>query len=283
MTERDPFHAAALAGGPFGNETIIDVHGHCAGVDEPTGTAPRSWPLSARALLAAMDKVGIAHLVFSHFEALRATTPGDLEAAHRDTATIIAAAAGRLSAHLVLHPWFPRETRAQLDALPPPAVFVGAKIHGELHDVRASAPHLAPLLARCEELSLTALLHVHPADTMEDIGGLAGRFPRLNIILAHLWPKLDGADALFQAHPNLYTDTSLSSGLPGAVERMIAAVGGNRVVYGSDASYLSLGGQFSKVACAALPLAVKRQVFSANPLTALPLLARKLRTPIPSN
>jgi len=281
MTERDPFPAAALAGRPVETETIIDVHGHCAGLDEPAGPAPRAWPLSARTLLDAMRKVGAAHLVFSHFAALRATTSGDLEAAHRDTENIVRHAAGRLSAHLVLHPCFSTEVRAQLDRMPPHVDYVGAKLHGELHDVRANSAQVAPLLARCEELGLTVLLHVHPADTLADIGGLAGRFPRLNFILAHLWPRLDGAAALFRAHPNLFTDTSLSFGLPGAVERMIDAVGGARVVYGSDSSYLSMGGQFAKVACSALPLAVKRQVFSANARTVLPLLARKLPAPIP--
>jgi len=283
MTERDPFHAAAMAGRPAESETVIDVHGHCAGLDEPVGPAPRAWPLSARSLLDALRKVGAAHLVFSHFDALRATTPGDLDAAHRDTENIVQESAGLLSAHLVLHPCFPTQIRAQLDRTSSHEVYVGAKLHGELHEVRANSPRVALLLARCEELGLTVLLHVHPADTMDDIGGLAGRYPRLKFILAHLWPKLDGAASLFRAHPQLFTDTSLSFGLPGAVERMVETVGTARVVYGSDASYLSMGGQFSKVACSALPLAVKRQVFSANPLDALPLLARKLRAPSPSS
>jgi predicted TIM-barrel fold metal-dependent hydrolase len=279
MTERDPFQAAALAGRPVENETIVDVHGHCAGLDEPAGAAPRAWPLSAKSLLDALKKIGATHHVFSHFDALRATTAGDLQAAHRETETIVRGSAGQLSAHLVLHPYFASETRAWLDKTPPHPVFVGAKLHGELHDVRAHSPRVAPLLARCEELGLTVLLHVHPADTMEDIDGLAGRYPRLKFILAHLWPKLDGAGALFRSHSNLFTDTSLSFGLPGAIERMVEAVGATRVVYGSDAAYLSVGGQFSKVACAALPLDVKRQIFCANPLAALTLLARKLRAP----
>jgi predicted TIM-barrel fold metal-dependent hydrolase len=279
MIDRDFFRSAALLGRPVEKETVIDVHGHCAGLDEPVGPLPASWPLSARTLGETLGQIGIAHLVFSHFDALRATTPGDLGAAHRNTAAIVKAEAKRLSAHLVLHPWFPAETRAQLDALSPGETYVGAKVHGELHDVRAASPRLSPLLARAEELGLSVLLHVHPADTMDDIDRLAGRYQRLNFILAHLWPKPEGAAALFAAHPNLYTDTSLSSGLPGAVERMVATVGEDRVVFGSDAAYLSPGGQFSKVACAALPPAVKHRLFFHNPLSALPLLARKLRGP----
>jgi predicted TIM-barrel fold metal-dependent hydrolase len=279
MTERDPFHAAALAGAAVEHETIVDVHGHCAGFDEPTEAAPRAWPLGAQPLLNALQSVGTSHQVFSHFDALRATTPGEFEAAHLDTEDIVRQSAGRLSAHLVLHPSFPAAIWAQLDRMTSHETYVGAKVHGELHDVRASSPLLAPLLAKCEELGLTVLLHVHPADAMDDIGGLAGRYPRLKFILAHLWPRLDGAGALFRAHPNLFTDTSLSASLPGAVERMVDTVGATRVVYGSDAAYLSMGGQFSKVACSDLPVDVKREIFCANPLAALPLLARKLRPP----
>lgn len=280
MSEHDPFMMAALRGQPVSGETIIDVHGHCAGLEEPVCHSPRAWPISCGALLQSMQRVGVDHLVFSHFEALRATTPGNLKAAHRDTADVVLPAAARLSAHLVLHPWLPEETGTQLDAVPMNSVYVGAKVHGELHDVRANSPRLTPMLKRCEELDLTVLLHVHPADSMDDIGTLAGRFPRLNIILAHLWPKREWAAALFQAHPNLFTDTSLSATPPGAVEGMVGVVGPERVVYGSDASYLSMGGQFSKVACAALPPDVKRRIFCSNPFAALPRLARKLQQPV---
>jgi hypothetical protein len=276
MTERDPFQEAALAGLPVNSERVVDVHGHCAGIAEPAGPAARSWPLSAQALLAAMDRVGEVHLVFSHFDALRTTTPGGLTAAQADADQILRHAAGRLSAHVVLHPCFPAEVRAQLDALPPHAAWVGAKLHGELHDVRALSPRLEPLLARCEELGLAVLLHVHPADGLDDIAALAARYPRLNFVLAHLWPRHAGAAAAFRAHPNLFTDTSLSYGPPDAVGRMVDTVGADRVVYGSDASYLGMGGQLAKVACAPLSLDAKRRIFAANALRALPRLARRL-------
>jgi predicted TIM-barrel fold metal-dependent hydrolase len=276
MTTIDPFQVAALTGRPVEGETVIDVHGHCAGWEEPGGPGPRAWPLSAGSLLASMQRVGAAHLVFSHFDALRATTPGNLAAAAADTEHIVRQAAGRLSAHLVLHPCFAAEVRAQLDALRSTAVYVGAKLHGELHDVRAGSDRIAPLLARCEELDLSVLLHVHPADTLDDIAGVATRYSRLRFILAHLWPRMPGAADAFRAHPNLFTDSSLSGSRPGAVEQMVATVGADRVLYGSDSSYLSMGGQFSKAASTALPVAVKRQIFAANPCAALPRLARKL-------
>jgi len=50
MPEHDPFQAAALIGGPVEDETLIDVHGHCAGVNEPTDPRPHGWPISARTL-----------------------------------------------------------------------------------------------------------------------------------------------------------------------------------------------------------------------------------------
>jgi predicted TIM-barrel fold metal-dependent hydrolase len=282
MNAHDPFQAAALTGGPPTPEIVVDVHGHCAGLEEPAQALPRAWPLSARRLIAALDRCGIRHLLFSHFDALRATTPEALRAAQDDTTRIVAATGGRLLAHLVLHPWLPVESLRQLATDSVGQVCVGAKVHGELHDTRAASPRLAPLLTRAEDLGLTVLLHVHPADGAGDIDRLAARHPRLNFILAHLWPRLDSARALFSAHPNLFTDTSLSAGPPGAVERLVEAVGEDRVIFGSDASYLSPGAQFAKVACANLPLSTKRRLFSSNALAALPLLARRVTFSAPS-
>lgn len=284
MSDCDPFSNAALAGRPLREESLLDIHGHCAGLEEPQdGSAPRTWPLSSRALLAAMDRIGAAHLVFSHFDALRATTPSALAAAHRDTEALVAASGGRLSAHLVLHPYFPEEVHGMLDRVAGgDAIHVGAKVHGELHDVRAASPRIAPLLGRCEDLGLSVLLHVHPADSSADIGALAARFPRLTFVLAHLWPRPEGVAALFGDHPNLRTDTSLSYGLPGAIEAMVRAAGPDRVLYGSDCSYLSMGAQFSKAACTALPVADKRRLFSVNALAAFPLLERRLAPAAPS-
>lgn len=273
MNAPDPFLAAALTATPVSPATVIDIHAHVDHWSAADETDVPYWPRSARALLAAADRVGARHLVFSHLDALRATLASDLEAAHADSESIVRRSAGRLSAHLVLHPHFPRETIAWLDRLAPGEVFVGAKLHGELHDVRLLSKSLAPFFERCEARRLSVLVHLHPADTAADLEAIAARHPRLNFLLAHLRPRPDEAATLFAAHANLYTDTSLSHSLPGAIEDFVAAAGPDRLLYGSDATYLSVGAQFSKVAFARVAPEVKRRIFGLNALQAFPRLA----------
>lgn len=273
MNAPDPFAAAALAASPIERELVLDIHAHVDAWAAADGDTAPYWPRSAVALLAAAERVGVRHLTFSHLNALRATLATDLEAAHADSESVVRRSAGRLTAHLVLHPHFPRETAARLDALKPGEIFVGAKLHGELHDVRLQSRVLTPLLERCEVHRLSVLVHLHPADTVADLAAIARRHPRLNFLCAHLRPRPDEAATLFAAHANIFTDTSLSQSLPGAVEDFVAAAGADRLLYGSDATYLSVGAQFSKVALARLPLEAKRRVFAHNALRAFPLLA----------
>lgn len=278
MNAPDRFAAAALAGRPPEGELVIDIHAHVDSWSVPTAGVP-FWPRSAQELLAASDRVGVRCSVFSHLDALRSTLATDLEAAHRDTESVVRRSEGRLAAHLVLHPHFSRATLERLERLVPGEIFVGAKLHGELHDVRLQSKVLSPFFEQCQRLKLSVLVHLHPADGVGELATIAARYPRLNFLIAHLRPLPAEAGPLFAAHRNLFTDTSLSSSRPGAIEEFIAATGPDRLLYGSDATYLSVGAQFSKLALSGLAPEVKRRVFARNALRAFPLLAVKRAFP----
>jgi predicted TIM-barrel fold metal-dependent hydrolase len=71
------------------------------------------------------------------------------------------------------------------------------------------------------------------------LGRLAGRFPEARLIMAHLGGDWEYGVKVAREHPNLYVDTSGSLAEMGAIERLVEAVGTQRVLFGTDNSDLS--------------------------------------------
>ncbi|MCS6926124.1 MAG: amidohydrolase family protein [Candidatus Binatia bacterium] len=128
----------------------------------------------------------------------------------------------------------PEEVRTRLAA-----GFVGLKLHPTVDDYPADTPELDPYLEIAAEVGCPVACHSAPGDADPDhIRRLAERFPQVPIIFYHtyLGPAEGRRRAAQHAReqPNLYLETSWCSWRE--VSRLVAEVGAERVLFGSDAS-----------------------------------------------
>jgi len=205
---------------------IIDVHQH---------TGP--WPFPGywggiEENLRLMALRGIDRAIISSGLAV----VQDMEAGNAELVESIADH-GQLYAYITVNPTMPRESVAELRRYEQAPRVVGAKVHTHYSGCTMGDPRLAAMLDTLQDWGRPLLLHTWGAGEVAHLRNLATRFPRLQIIVAHA-----GGDAwregiaAAQACPNLYLDFACSTPYRGAIERALAVVGAQRVVFGTDAT-----------------------------------------------
>src|SRR5262249_6982989 len=144
----------------------------------------------------------------------------------------------RLFAYLPFHP---HQLEASLAALKAVAdagsPFVGIKLHGAFHQYPARGPNYVPAFEFANSHRLPVLYHV--AGIEDDwTGGVAAilrSYPNLSLILAHFGPGEERLPALTKPYPNVWTDSCLSTGGYRQIERVVTAIGPDRLLFASDA------------------------------------------------
>jgi uncharacterized protein len=104
---------------------------------------------------------------------------------------------------------------------------------------------LGPVAFRLMETArrLGVIVNIHSGGDLSHplkIGALAHRFPDVPIIMDHMGYREWGHDAIIAAqdNPNIYLGTTIASNEPGSVAGAVAALGPERVIYGSNAPAL---------------------------------------------
>jgi predicted TIM-barrel fold metal-dependent hydrolase len=106
----------------------------------------------------------------------------------------------------------------------------GVKLHSWLHDYRLT--DAIPLLQRCEGADLPVLAHLGLGPA-EDVEAVLEACPRLKLVLAH--GGVPHFERLWRL-PRVRFDVALRALVSeSTVRRMLAAVGADRVLFGSDA------------------------------------------------
>lgn len=247
-------------GEPLNDLNIIDVHAH---VDEtPPGAV---WPRSAAALVDDMARCGIRVAVFSHLSAIMATAPEELRLAHDNSAAAVRRYPDRLRAYIVFHPHLLDTSLAELERiLPETSPFVGVKLHGPIHRYPLTGPAWARAFRFAHEHRLPVLCHLPEGTDTKTVLAVAGEYSGMKLILAHLWPGGALAASVTHATPNLFFDTCGSVIGRGAMARLIRSAGDERILFGTDSTYLQAGGQLAKVGFADVSDETKKRVFSLN-------------------
>ncbi len=111
--------------------------------------------------------------------------------------------------------------------------------------------------------------------SLDQVGEIARRYPDATILLAHLRTMNEaGYYRIAREHPNVFVDTVGSSAARGLVERGVAAIGADKIVWGSDAYCYGLPQQIGKVLGAKISDEDKVKILSGN---AQRILARRAR------
>ena len=138
--------------------------------------------------------------------------------------------------------------------------------------VNARDARLDPILARAGELGVPVLHHcwyktvglVYNESNPADIAHLAGRFPHVRIIMAHLTGCGCRGVADVRAYPNVYVETSGSQPEHGIVEYAVAHLGAERVLFGTDAPGRDFSCQLGRVLGADLSARQRALILGGN-------------------
>ncbi len=221
---------------------IIDIHGHLGSINQ----APW-WAAGAADLERALEQAGVDRLCVSSAKSLMY----DAAEGNRELAAALKTST-RLLGYVTVNPVFP-ETLRELERLAAEPRFVGVKIHPDYHGYDLASRAVRPFLDEVAERAPLILSHV---SCMPGTGfaatakvlDYAARHPRTRFVLAHLagiyqnplypyFPNLEGLEQVAErALDNVYVDTAhfLMYVYPGVMERMVALLGAERIVFGTD-------------------------------------------------
>jgi len=205
---------------------IVDVHQHVG-----PWPFPGTWG-GIRENLRLNARCGIDRAIISSAQAI----VDDVVAGN---ARLVEDIAGHpeLLAYVTLNPRYPELSRSEIARYADHPQCVGYKVHTNYSGTPMGEPRMAALFALMAETPRPLLIHTWGVGAVRALAGLAERFPHLPIMVAHA-----GGDAWREAilaaerTPNLYLDFALSTPERGRIERAVATLGPERVLFGTDAT-----------------------------------------------
>jgi len=142
-----------------------------------------------------------------------------------------------LLAYVTLNPRYPELSRLEIARYADHSQCVGFKVHTNYSGTAMGEPRMADLFYRMAETPRPLLIHTWGVGAVRALAGLAERFPQLPIVVAHAGGDAwRGAILAAERNPNLYLDFALSTPERGRIERAVAALGPERVLFGTDAT-----------------------------------------------
>lgn len=241
-------------GRPLADIEVIDLHAHLGRCTVP------SPDLTPAMLVRAMDRIGVNCALVSHTHCMSWDSPkgnDEVLQAMRDYP-------GRILGYVTVWSNDPQAVRRETE-LRLSQGFAGVKLHNS-NGFRYTDPNYEPALAIADERRLPVLLHTWgDAPTFEDVRALAPRYPNIAWLLGHGGVMAeDTYIALAREFPNVYLDPTISRTPRGLWERLVAALGAEKLTWGSDAIFYSMTPHPGKVAGAKIPEEAKRLILGGN-------------------
>lgn len=224
--------------------TRIDVHVHCGFIFFPIA------PLDPAGLVNAMDRYGIDMAMVSNIDGLFY----DYTDCNRLMFDAIAPFSTRLKGYIVVNPNYVDDSLAQIEHYSKLPQCCGVKLHASWHNKPIDSPAFRPLFEACEQLDLPVLVHSYVADDYQDqvscperVANAAARYEN-QVILAHMGGNARRAIRAIKDCSNVSIDISCGRERASQlyvweynrVGEAVAALGADRVVYGTDFPLLDI-------------------------------------------
>ncbi len=239
----------------------IDVHYH-----------PGEWDhLSAQpalpSLLRTLDRFNIVCAVLAHSLAVFSDScEGNREVVK------LCMKDRRLRAYLYLNPHDVRGSMEDLKRYGEDPRIIGVKTRSVYHSAQMDTPGYVPLFQEAARRQLSLLYHSSERPTDFEIAPkVLEQIPHLTVIWTHAtWE----AARKLRANPRMYFDIASSFADRSTInlEGMVALVGEERVVFGSDAPYISPAWGMGKIDSADLTPQQRQKIYYDNALRAFPRL-----------
>ncbi len=239
---------------------VIDAHAHMGGWKGIY--FPHALPGQ---MAASMDRAGVKLVVFSHHAAL--SSPDVMNRASVDA---VRAWPGRFRAYCVFHPRYPEKAHEELAGYDRfPDVYVGLKLHGDMHGVAYTDPRYAPAWQFADRRELPVLVHswgTSPNNGTAVMREIAASYPRVKLILGHSLHNLwSDAVALAREHPRVYLDLcAVLDERTGVLERFAGEVGSERILFGTDIPWFDFHYYIAGVLAAEISEQDMRNILSRN-------------------
>lgn len=227
---------------------IIDAHGHVGPWGDFFIPQPSAEWLVTTSGRIGIDVTGISHLVAVGY---------DTRLGNRMAIDLAAEYPGRLGAWLVANPHDGDGVRVLGEQLDRAGVW-GLKLHPDVHQCAALDPRYEPYLRLAVERDVPVLCHTQTRSDYSDppeVAEVVRRHPGLRLLAGHAGLWTDGFTAaaeLAARHDGLYLEICGSRLTPRWLARMVAIAGADKVLFGTDASFLDPRAGLGKVVHARL-------------------------------
>jgi predicted TIM-barrel fold metal-dependent hydrolase len=245
---------------------IIDAHCHL-------GRSPQfHFPdVSLRAVLATMDQLGIARAVCCHLGMLQ----GAWELGLQESIEAYQESEGRIRCYVAFDPHMPDGLERVARCLDREE-FVGIKIHPTMHGCYGDEACYDVVWQLARQRGIPILTHSwdlseqNPSQKFsypDRFAGYAERYPNVLLILGHAGGRYRGhqaAAALARRCPNVLLDTSGDCYTLGLIEYLVQQAGADKVLFGSDLTWLDPRTQLGMILDAEITASVRQQILGVN-------------------
>jgi predicted TIM-barrel fold metal-dependent hydrolase len=232
---------------------IIDAHAHVTSAWEELGIV-RELDDTIRL----MDRYGIEVSFSSNSRRLR----GDVRAGNDGLLEAMARYPERICGYAAANPWRGQEALDEVERCLDAGMH-GIKLHISHTLLDYDHPRVIPLFELAVERKVPVLIHCF--DGGRSVDRVAAQVPEATIIMGHmggyLWPQ--GIEVAAR-HPNLYLEICCSCAERGIVESAVAAVGAERVLFGTDLPLLDPCSSLYKVYDAEISEEEKALILGGN-------------------
>ncbi len=221
-----------LEGKPLGVD-VVDAHGHL-GPSAGYVIEDQEERAQLRAGIKVMDKIGIQTLIVSGMQAIMGA-PAEGNALLE---TILLPRTDRVLGYVGFNPIYAGELVPRFDAYFGGSVFKGFKTLCSYWGVKTNDPRFKPMWAYANRHRLPILNHTWGRDDIIGLEDVVKKYPHAHFLLGHSGGTNDGrveAEALAQAHPNVYLEWCGSFCSTILWEETLHKVSPRQVVFGSDA------------------------------------------------
>lgn len=151
---------------------------------------------------------------------------------------ILRSHADRVKGYYGFNPCYAADYSRKIDNVPGDERFIGFKLLPEYHMTPLSDANYKRLFAVADESALLVLIHTWGGSAYNapaQIEGVLKNYKRLKLLMGHSAPgEAEAAIRLAKDYENAYLDLCDIHRNNGIIERMVSAVGSEKVFYGTD-------------------------------------------------
>lgn len=250
----------ARRGLPIRGVEVLDAHGHMG----PYFNFHIPWN-DADGMMHVLDRLGVRTVcVCAH-----ASIGPDIRLGNDMVMDAIERHPGRFIGYVGTNPNYPEEVVPELERCTRQPEMRAIKLHPSLHKYPVNGPNWRPVWEWAKARGWPVLIHTWMEDPYcnpELCAKTADEYPTVDVLFAHVGGPT-GTDACIELagkRKNVYLDPTGSTNTFGIIERIVQAVGAEKVVHGSDIPFIDAAVGLSKIVYAKIKDQEKELILGGN-------------------